>query len=51
MFESINIIFLFTRPDIRLVVGSYVNVEILYIVNSIYYNSAINSDPAMKKLN
>ena len=49
-FEVNNIIFIFTRPDIRLVVGSYVNVEIIYIVNSIYFSNAIAGDPSLAKL-
>lgn len=41
---------LFSRPDIRLTVGSYVNCEIIYIVNAAYFQHAIKADPSMKKL-
>ena len=43
-FEIVNIIILFTRPCIRLVLACYVNVEIIYVVNKRYYENVIEAD-------
>ena len=44
MFEILNMVIMFTRHDIRLVVGAFVNVELIHIVSTIYYNNAIEAD-------
>jgi len=43
-YEILNIVILLSRPDIRLVLSCYVNVEIIYVVNFLYFKHVLEND-------
>ena len=44
VFEFINMIILFAKPDVYLTIISYITVSLLTDLSKIYYNKTIDSD-------